>query len=115
MKLRSHSLDYQRIAQGSTRSLALYCIGSRETQREASVTRRACRPVGRRLKMQQTETAKLKGLAEHARLSHAHWLGAARKGGTGKYGPAYCIDGAGVWRRRLGELLTQIRNAEAAR
>ena len=65
--------------------------------------------------MQQTETVKLKGLAEHARLSHAHWLGAARKGGTGKYGPAYCIDGAGVWRRRLGELLTQIRNAEPAR
>ena len=64
--------------------------------------------------MQQTETAKLKGLAEHARLSHAHWLGAARKGGTGKYGPAYCIDGVGVWRRRLGELLTQIRNAEPA-
>ncbi len=62
--------------------------------------------------MRQTETAKLKGLAEHARLSHAHWLGAARKGGAGKYGPAYCIDGAGVRRRRLGELLMQIRNAE---
>ena len=65
--------------------------------------------------MQQTEIAKLKDRADHARLSHAHWLGAARKGGTGKYGPAYCIDGAGVWRRRLGELLTQIRNAEPAR
>ena len=64
--------------------------------------------------MQQTETAKLKGLAEHARLSHAHWLGAARKGGAGKYGPAYCIEGAGIWRRRLGELLTQIRSAELA-
>ena len=64
--------------------------------------------------MQQTEIAKLKDLADHARLSQAHWLGAARKGGTGKYGPAYCIDGAGVWRRRLGELLTQIRNAEPA-
>ena len=64
--------------------------------------------------MQQTETAKLKGLAKHARLSHAHWLGAARKGGTGKYGSAYCIEGAGVWRRRLDELLTQIRNAEPA-
>jgi hypothetical protein len=38
MKLRGHSLDYQRIAQGSSRSLALYCLGSRETQREASVT-----------------------------------------------------------------------------
>jgi hypothetical protein len=30
--------DNQRIAQGSSRSLALYCLGSRETQREASVT-----------------------------------------------------------------------------
>jgi hypothetical protein len=38
MKLRSHSLDYQRIAQGSSRSLALYRLGSRKTQREASVT-----------------------------------------------------------------------------
>jgi hypothetical protein len=38
MKLHSHSLDYQRIAQGSSRSLALYYLGSRETQREASVT-----------------------------------------------------------------------------
>jgi hypothetical protein len=38
MKLRSHSLEYQRIAQGSSRSLALYCLGSREAQREASVT-----------------------------------------------------------------------------
>ena len=65
--------------------------------------------------MQQMETAKLKGLAEHARLSHAHWLGAARKGGAGKYGPAYCIEGGGVWRRRLGELLTQIRSVEPAR
>jgi hypothetical protein len=33
MKLRSHSSDYQRIAQGSSRSLALYCLGSRKTQR----------------------------------------------------------------------------------
>jgi hypothetical protein len=64
--------------------------------------------------MQQTETAKLKGLAEHTRLSHAHWLGAARKGGAGKYRPAYCIDGAGVWRQRLGEFLTQIRSVEPA-
>jgi hypothetical protein len=38
MKLRSHSSDYQRISQGSSRSLALYCLGSREPQREASVT-----------------------------------------------------------------------------
>ena len=65
--------------------------------------------------MQQTETAKLQDLANHARLSHAHWLCAARKGGAAKYGPAYCIEGAGVWRRRLGELLTQIRNAEPVR
>jgi hypothetical protein len=115
MKLRSHSLDYQRIAQGSSRSLVLYCLGSRETQREASVTRRAYRPARRRKTMQQTETAKLKGLADHARLSHAHWLREARKGGIGKYGPAYCIEGAGVWRRRLGELLMQIRKAEPAR
>ena len=115
MKLSSHNLEYQRIAQGSLRSLALYCLGSRETQREASVTRRAFSPAGRRLKMQQTETAKLKDLANHARLSHAHWLGAARKGGAAKYGPAYCIEGAGVWRRRLGELLAQIRKAEPAR
>jgi hypothetical protein len=38
MKLRSHSFDYQRIAQGSSRSLALYRLGSRKTQREASAT-----------------------------------------------------------------------------
>jgi hypothetical protein len=37
MKLRSHSLDYQRIARGSSRSLALHCLGLRETQREASI------------------------------------------------------------------------------
>jgi hypothetical protein len=116
MKLRSHNLDYQRIAQGSSRSLALYCLGSCETQREASVTRRAYRPAGRRKTMQQLDTiTKLKGLADHARLSHAHWLREARKGGIGKYGPAYCIEGAGVWRRRLGELLAQMRNAEPAR
>ena len=64
--------------------------------------------------MQQTETAKLKVLAEHARLSHAHWLGAARKGGAGKYGPAYCIEGAGIWRRRPGDLQTLIRHGEPA-
>jgi hypothetical protein len=115
MKLRSHSGMNDRISQGSSRSLALYCLGSRKAQREASVTRRACRPAGRRKTMQQPQTAKLKGLADHARLSHAHWLREARKGGIGKYGPAYCIEGAGVWRRRLGELLMQIRNAEPAR
>jgi hypothetical protein len=38
MKLHSHSLDCQRISQGSSRSLALYRLGSHETQREASVS-----------------------------------------------------------------------------
>ncbi|MFN7538373.1 MAG: hypothetical protein ACK5PY_01050 [bacterium] len=38
MKLRSHSGMNDCQAQGSSRSLALYCLGSRETQREASVT-----------------------------------------------------------------------------
>ena len=65
--------------------------------------------------MQQTDTiTHLKGLAEHARLSHAHWLRSARQGGSGSYGPAYCIEGAGTWRRRLGALLAQIRDAERA-
>ena len=62
--------------------------------------------------MQQTDTiTHLKGLADHARMSHAHWLRSARQGGSGDYGPAYCIEGAGHWRRRLGELLAQIRAA----
>ncbi len=66
--------------------------------------------------MQQTDTiAHLTGLADHARLSHAHWLRSARQGGSSSYGPAYCIEGAGTWRRRLGELLAKIRNAERAR
>ncbi|MBS7789395.1 hypothetical protein KTR66_05285 [Roseococcus sp. SDR] len=66
--------------------------------------------------MHQTDTiTQLKGLADHARLSHAHWLRSARQGGSGSYGPAYCIEGAGNWRRRLGELLEQIRQAERAR
>ncbi len=65
--------------------------------------------------MQQTDTiTHLKGLADHARLSHAHWLRSARQGGSGCYSPAYCIEGAGTWRRRLGELLAQIRVAERA-
>lgn len=65
--------------------------------------------------MQQTDTiTQLKGLADHARLSHAHWLRSARQGGSGSYGPAYCIEGAGTWRRRLGELLAQLRSAERA-
>jgi hypothetical protein len=38
MKLRSHSGMNDCISQGSSRSLALYCLGSREAQREASVT-----------------------------------------------------------------------------
>jgi hypothetical protein len=37
MKLRSHSGMNDCQAQGSSRSLALYGLGSRETQREASV------------------------------------------------------------------------------
>jgi hypothetical protein len=44
-------------------------------------------------------------------MSHAHRLRTARKGGIGSYGPAYCIEGSGVWRHRLGELLAQIRAA----
>ena len=51
MKLRSHSGINDRISQGSSRSLALYCLGSRETQREASVTlcriAQACLPWAR--------------------------------------------------------------------
>jgi hypothetical protein len=65
--------------------------------------------------MQRTDTIQhLEGLAEHARMSHAYWLRNARQGGLGFYGPAYCIDGAANWRRRLGELLAQLRVAEAA-
>jgi hypothetical protein len=37
MKLHSHSGMNDCQAQGSSRSLALYCLGSHETQREASV------------------------------------------------------------------------------
>lgn len=65
--------------------------------------------------MQQTDTfTHLRGLADHARLSHAHWLRSARQGSSGSYGPVYCIDGAATWRRRLGELLAQMRAAERA-
>jgi len=65
--------------------------------------------------MTQTDKIQhLKGLAEHARMSHAYWLRNARQGGLGFYGPAYCLAGAGIWRRRLGELLAQLRVAEAA-
>jgi hypothetical protein len=38
MKLRSHSGVNDRISQGSSRSLALYRLGSREAKRKASVT-----------------------------------------------------------------------------
>jgi hypothetical protein len=38
MKLLSHSGMNDRISQGSSRSLALYCLGSLKAQREASVT-----------------------------------------------------------------------------
>jgi hypothetical protein len=37
MKLRSHSGMNDCQAQGSSRSLALHCLGLRETQREASI------------------------------------------------------------------------------
>jgi hypothetical protein len=34
--------------------------------------------------MQQTDTiTQLKGLADHARMSHPHWLRTARQGGIG--------------------------------
>jgi hypothetical protein len=66
--------------------------------------------------MQQTDTiTHLKGLADHARLSQAHWLRSARQRGSGRYGPAYRIEGAGTWRCRLGELLAQIRDTERVR
>jgi hypothetical protein len=66
--------------------------------------------------MQQSDTiTHLKGLADHARLSQAHWLRSARQGGNGNYGPAYCIEGAGTSRRRLGDLLAQIRDTERVR
>lgn len=66
--------------------------------------------------MQQTDTiTHLKGLADHARLSHAHWLRSARHCGNGNHGSAYHIEGAGTWRSRLGDLLAQIRDAERAR
>jgi hypothetical protein len=62
MELRSHSFDYQRISQGSSRFLALYCLGLRETQREAAVSDGASRPGGWRQKMQQMDSiTKLEG------------------------------------------------------
>jgi hypothetical protein len=56
-----------------------------------------------------TALPELLGLAEHARKSHAYWLRCAREGGNGQYGRAYCLDGAATWRRRLGQLLAEIR------
>lgn len=58
--------------------------------------------------------AELRSLADHARLSHRHWLQTARNGGSGSYGPAYCLDGAARWRRRLADLLRQVRARQAA-
>jgi hypothetical protein len=65
--------------------------------------------------MQQIDNAKrLESLAAHARLSHAYWLDNARRGGIGgRYGTAYCLDGAAVWRRRLAELLAELRALKA--
>jgi hypothetical protein len=63
--------------------------------------------------MQQIDNAqRLESLAAHARLSHRHWLTYARQGGIGgRYGTAYCLDGAAVWRRRLAEILAEIKAA----
>jgi hypothetical protein len=64
--------------------------------------------------MQQDTIKKLKSRADHARLSHAYWLDCARRGGIGgRYGSAYCLEGAAVWRQRLAELLAEIRAMEA--
>lgn len=66
--------------------------------------------------MQQTDTITLlRGLADHARLSRAHWLRSARHGASGSHGPAYCIEGAVNWRRLPGELLAQIGAGERTR
>lgn len=55
---------------------------------------------------------RLESLAAHARLSHRHWLTYARQGGS-CYGTAYCLDGAAVWRRRLAEILAELRALKA--
>ena len=66
--------------------------------------------------MQQTDTiTHLKGLADHARLSHEHWLRSARQGGSGSYGPASGSEGAGTWRRRRAAIRAQLRTEERAR
>jgi hypothetical protein len=51
--------------------------------------------------------------AEHARLSHRHWVLNARQGGSGSYGPAYCLEGAATWRRILAETLAALRGLRA--
>lgn len=58
-----------------------------------------------------TTIVQLQSLADHARMSHRHWLLTARQG---SYSPAYCIEGAATWRRRLGELLAQLRRRQEA-
>jgi hypothetical protein len=65
-----------------------------------------------------TDTRSLLAAAAHARLSHAYWLRNAKRGGIGgRYGRAYCLEGAAIWRRRLAEILADLRalKAEAAR
>ena len=61
----------------------------------------------------EKQISHLVGLLEHAKLSHRHWLGEARKTRLGlsdnRYGGHYAIDGAGNWRRRAAELLAQLR------
>ena len=61
--------------------------------------------------------AKLVGLAAHARLSWQHWFSRAQATRLGlsddRYGGAYALDGAAIWRRRLAELNAQIRANEA--
>jgi hypothetical protein len=64
--------------------------------------------------MEGTRVKKLKSAVAHAQLSHAYWLSNARRGGIGgRYGRAYCIEGAAIWRRRLAELLAELRSIEA--
>ena len=58
-----------------------------------------------------TTIAQLQSLADHARMSHRHWLLSARQG---SYDLAYCIAGAATWRRRLAELLEQLRRRREA-
>jgi hypothetical protein len=57
------------------------------------------------------EHADLVSLAAHARLSWQHWF--ARVRAADRYGGAYALNGAAIWRRRLGELKAQIRSIEA--